>query len=94
MQLEQLSISFVEIFFSLGLFINAILFIPQLLKLYRTKDSQGLSLTTFGGFSLIQIFTVLHGYLHQDHLLIWGSVLSLMPCGGIAALIIYYRRLR
>ncbi len=81
----------VEIIFSLGLFINAVLFIPQIIRLYKTKNSQGISLVTFGGFSIIQFFTVLHAYLHQDILLLLGFLLSLITCGIVTFLIIFYR---
>lgn len=81
----------IEIIFGLGLFINAALFIPQIIKLYKTKNAQGLSLLTFAGFNLIQLFTVLHGYLHRDYLLMLGYVLSLIACGTVTAMIIYYR---
>jgi len=70
----------VEFFFSLGLFINAGLFVPQVVKLYRTKNTQGLSLLTFGGFNLIQIFAVLHGIINHDRILILGFSLSLITC--------------
>jgi len=84
----------IEIFFSLGLFINAALFIPQVIRLLRTKNSQGLSLITFAGFNLIQLFTFLHGYLHRDYLLAAGNLLSLISCGCVTFLILFYRKLR
>ena len=84
--------AFIEIFFSIGLFINAMLFVPQAIKLYRTKNAQGLSFTTFAGFNLIQLFTVLHGYLHHDLILLIGALLSLVTCGLVTFLIVFYRR--
>lgn len=81
----------IEIIFGLGLFINAGLFIPQIIRLYKTKDAKGLSLITFAGFNLIQFFTLLHGYLHKDYLLVFGYLLSLMACGMVTILIIFYR---
>lgn len=82
---------FIEGVFSLGLFINAVLFVPQIIKLYKTKNSEGLSLLMFVGFFLIQIFIFLHGYLHQDYLLMGGYALSLITCGTVSFLIIWYR---
>lgn len=81
----------IELMFGLGLFFNAALFIPQIIKLYKTKNSQGHSLLTFAGFNLIQLFTLLHGYLRKDYLLMFGFVLSLITCGIISFMIIYYR---
>ena len=37
----------IEIIFSSALFVNAMLFIPQILKIWKTKDAAGLSLITF-----------------------------------------------
>lgn len=81
----------IDIGFSLGMFINALLFIPQIIKLYKVKDSQGVSLLTFGGFTLIQLFTVLHGYFAKDYLLFGGSLASLLTCGTATILACWYR---
>jgi MtN3 and saliva related transmembrane protein len=86
--------NFIETFFSLGLFINALLFIPQIIKLYKTKSSEGFSLITFFGFNFIQIFTIFHGYLHHDILLMFGYILSFVTCGSVTYLIILYKRTR
>ena len=80
----------IEFIFSFGLFINAILFIPQAIKILQTKTTQGISLTTFIGFNIIQIFTFLHGYLHKDYLLMIGILLSFMTCSVVTVLIIVY----
>lgn len=84
--------SFIEIVFSLGLFINAALFIPQIIRLYKSKNAEGFSLLTFGGFNAIQIFIILHGYLHRDYLLIGGYILSLITCGTVTYMIFLYRK--
>jgi MtN3 and saliva related transmembrane protein len=57
---------FVEFCFGLSMFINVILFIPQIVKLFKTKNSVGVSLTTFIGFNTIQIFSIPHSYIHKD----------------------------
>ena len=56
----------VDIIFSVGLFFNAILFVPQALQIWRQKNAKGVSLFTFVGFNIMQLFTVLHGYLEKD----------------------------
>ncbi|MGA2655127.1 MAG: PQ-loop domain-containing transporter [Gammaproteobacteria bacterium] len=81
----------IETIFSLGLFINAALFIPQIMRLHQKKDSKELSLLTFGGFNFIQLFTILHGYLHQDYLLMGGFIASFITCGIVTGMIVYYR---
>ncbi|HEX4045957.1 MAG TPA: PQ-loop domain-containing transporter [Gammaproteobacteria bacterium] len=78
----------IETVFSIGLFINAALFIPQAVKLFRFKNPQGLSLITFVGFNFIQLFTIFHGYIHQDYLLMIGYILSFITCGSVSLMII------
>jgi MtN3 and saliva related transmembrane protein len=84
----------VEICFSAGLFVNALLFVPQIIKLWRTKESKDLSLLTFGGFNLIQIFAILHGCFNQDYILTIGFLLSFITCGTITTQIIFYKFFR
>ena len=81
----------IEFIFSMGLFINAVLFLPQIVTLFKTKNPTGLSLLTFAGFNLIQLFIFLHGYLHNDYLLMIGYFLSFLTCGAVTVMIIYYR---
>jgi MtN3 and saliva related transmembrane protein len=81
-----------ELMFTASMFANAVLFIPQALKVYRTKNASGLSLTTFIGFNIIQIFTILHGYIHKDYPLMFGFILSFIFCGVVTFLIFIYRK--
>ena len=78
--------------FGLGLFINAMLFIPQAIKLFRTKKVDGLSLITFSGFNIIQFFTILHGYFRKDYVLMIGFLLSFVFCGLVTMMIIFYKK--
>lgn len=82
---------FVDFFFALGLFINAILFIPQIIRLWRFKDPTGVSFITFAGFDAIQLFTIFHGMLVRDDLLTYGTFLSLITNTIVVLQIIYYR---
>jgi MtN3 and saliva related transmembrane protein len=82
----------VDFVFGLGLFINALLFIPQVIKLYRTKDAGDLSKITFVGFCLTQIAAICYGYLHSDWILMIGYCLSLMTCGLVTILIFKYSK--
>ena len=81
---------FVDTIFSLGLFFNAVLFVPQAIAILRNKNAYGLSLLTFGGFNIMQFFTALHGYLVSDYLLMCGFLLSFLTCGAVTFLILYY----
>ncbi|HEV2524658.1 MAG TPA: PQ-loop domain-containing transporter [Gammaproteobacteria bacterium] len=85
-------VDFVNIVFSLGLFLNAALFIPQALRIYRTKNAEGISLVTFVGFHIMQIFTVWHGYLVEDYALMVGFLLSFFTCGMVTCLALKYRK--
>ncbi|MDR3195573.1 MAG: hypothetical protein LBT58_02130 [Endomicrobium sp.] len=82
---------FVELCFGSGMFINAVLFTPQIARLLKTKNSKGLSLITFIGFNIIQLFGFLHGYIHNDYIFMLGMLLSLMLCGCVTFLIILYK---
>lgn len=82
----------IEIIFGFGLFLNAMLFLPQLFQLYKTKDTKGVSLLTFAGFNFIQIVTILHGYLFKDYVLMVGFIISLITGGAVTILIIVYRK--
>lgn len=84
-------VDFIEIGFSLTMIANALLFIPQMLRLYQTKDSSNLSLLTFVGFNVIQMFAILHGYIKHDEKLMYGMLLSFCLCFLLNVLALYYR---
>ena len=82
---------FVAVVFGLGLVCNALLFVPQVLALWRKKNSDGVSLLTFGGFSVLQAIAIVHGFYQHDLSLILGMAASLITCGTVTFLTIYYR---
>ena len=77
--------------FGLGLGCNALLFVPQVLAVWRKKSDEGISLITFGGFSVLQAIGIVHGVYQRDLSLILGMVASLATCGSVTALTIFYR---
>lgn len=81
----------VAIIFGLGLGSNALLFVPQIIAVWRKKTDEGISLVTFGGFSVLQMIGIVHGYFQQDYSLILGMAASLLTCGTVTALTIFYR---
>ena len=81
----------VAVIFGLGLLCNALLFVPQALAVWRQKSDEGVSLITFGGFSLLQAIGILHGIYQEDVSLILGMSASLLSCGTVTALTLYYR---
>lgn len=80
--------------FSLSLLANALLFIPQIMAIIQKKSAEGLSLITFLGFNVIQLFTLFHGLIIQDYLLALGVFLSILTCGAVTLLIIYYNHIK
>ncbi len=79
-----------ETAFAIGLAINAALFIPQAVKLYRTKDTKSLSLWTFAGFNVIQWVTIGHALYTKDYILALGNVANFLTSGTITVMILYY----
>jgi MtN3 and saliva related transmembrane protein len=82
---------FVAVAFGLGLLCNALLFVPQVLALWRKKNSDGVSLLTFGGFSVLQGIGIVHGVYQHDRSLILGMTASLITCGAVTSLTLFYR---
>jgi MtN3 and saliva related transmembrane protein len=81
----------VAVIFGLGLGGNALLFVPQLVAVWRKKSDEGISLITFGGFSVLQIVGIVHGLYQHDLSLTLGMIASFMTCGSLTALTIFYR---
>ena len=77
--------------FGLGLGCNAALFVPQAIAVWRKKTDDGISLITFGGFSVLQGIGIVHGALEHDWSLILGMAASLVACGSVTGLTVYYR---
>jgi MtN3 and saliva related transmembrane protein len=82
----------IEVLFSISLIVNAAFFVPQIIKLYKTKNTSGISLLMFLGFNLIQFISILYGYIKKDYILMWGFALSLLTCGSVSILILIYRK--
>jgi len=81
----------VAVIFGLGLGCNALLFVPQVLAVWRKKSDEGISLITFGGFSVLQVVGIVHGVYQRDWSLILGMAASLLTCGTVTGLTIVYR---
>ena len=85
--LEQI----ITIIFAISNTANAFLYLPQILLLYKRKDSSGVSLLMFFCFCMVLLVTTLYGYTKQDYILATTSLLSLCACGTATTLIIIYR---
>lgn len=89
--METWVIPLIEFLFAAALFVNALLFIPQALQIYKQKKSEEVSLITFGGFWLTQLLTVFHAIVKQDWILLMGYIAALITCGTVIILAIKYR---
>jgi two-component system, OmpR family, aerobic respiration control sensor histidine kinase ArcB len=82
----------VQLAFGAGLFVNALLFVPQSVRIIKEKSAKGVSLFTFLGLLLIQFTLVLYGIVERDYLLIIGCVASMVAYSSVAALVLLYRK--
>jgi MtN3 and saliva related transmembrane protein len=81
----------VAVVFGFALMGNAALFVPQALAIWRKKSDEGISLITFGGFNLLQVIAIVHGVYQHDLALIVGMIASLITCGAVTCLTLFYR---
>ncbi|MBA3896023.1 MAG: hypothetical protein H0X36_02550 [Sphingomonadaceae bacterium] len=81
----------VAIIFGLGLIINALLFVPQALTIWRSRSARGVSIVTFCGFGAMQLIGVIHGYYQEDWSLAIGMAVSFVACGSVTVLAIVFR---
>jgi MtN3 and saliva related transmembrane protein len=81
----------VAVVFGFALMGNAALFVPQALAVWRKKSGEGVSLVTFAGFNLLQAIAIVHGVYQHDLSLIVGMVASLITCGAVTCLTLFYR---
>jgi MtN3 and saliva related transmembrane protein len=84
----------VAVIFGLALMGNAALFVPQAIAVWRKKSDEGISLVTFGGFNVLQVIAIVHGCYQHDTSLIVGMVASLITCGTVTSLTLFYRMRR
>lgn len=77
--------------FSIALFINAMLFVPQAIKIFKEKSAKSISLSTFFGFLLIQLAAVLYGIMQHDQVLVYGYLISMLTCSAVILLTLRYK---
>jgi len=82
----------VTFLFGLGFVFNASLFIPQALRIIKTKSARNISLLTFAGFNVLQINGAFYGYYQNDLILLYGNVISFICCFAVTFLATYYRK--
>jgi two-component system aerobic respiration control sensor histidine kinase ArcB len=82
----------IDLIFGSALFFNALIFIPQAIKIWKEKTAKGVSLWTFFGFLITQFFIVLHGIIHKDYILAAGYFFAMFTCGAVVFLVLIYGR--
>lgn len=87
----QLINNLINIIFAIALFVNSLLFIPQIRCLYKNKHVGNTSILTFAGFNIMNLFGVLHGIVVDDKILIIGYSLSVVTNTTVTFLLIKYK---
>jgi MtN3 and saliva related transmembrane protein len=67
-------------------------FIPQIARLWRTKDASGISLVTFAAFSVGIVLWLAYGLLLRAWPIVVANVLTLCLTVAIVMLTLRYRR--
>ena len=72
-------------------FLTTIAFVPQVLKIWRTKSAKDVSLATFAAFTLGVVLWLLYGIARQEPpIIIWNSV-TLLLAVAILVMKVKYR---
>jgi MtN3 and saliva related transmembrane protein len=77
--------------FGLGLGANALIFVPQIIAIWRRKTSEGVSTATFAAFNVLQAIGIAHGFFQRDYALMLGMIASLVSSGTVTVLALRYR---
>lgn len=80
-----------EVVFAVGIFINALLFVPQAIKVFKEKYAKEVSLITFAGFNVMQLASFFHAFWRSDYTFAIGSLASFFTCGAVTTLVVIYR---
>ena len=83
-------IVWIQHLFYLALLLNSTILLPQIIKIFKTKNVKNLSIISFLGFLFMQIITLLHAIFHQDIALAIGMALSSATTGTLIVQIIIY----
>ncbi|MDF1794985.1 MAG: PQ-loop domain-containing transporter [Coxiellaceae bacterium] len=89
-----MAVSLINWFFGVGLFVNAMLFIPQLYRILKERSAKELSLIMFIGFCLTQLSAIAYGFVHDDWEIVVGFGLAFVLCFSITIFAIFYRLTR
>ena len=78
--------------FGIGLVVNALLYVPQIMRIIKEKGSRELSYVMFCGFLCLTFSQVVYGFFKHDWIMAWGNMLTFITCGTVVCLIFFYRK--
>jgi MtN3 and saliva related transmembrane protein len=78
--------------YGIGLLVNAMLYVPQILRLVKERASNELSYVMFCGFLCLTLSQVLYGFFRHDWIMAWGNMSTFITCGTVVCLIFIYRK--
>lgn len=82
----------IDVLFGISAFYNACIYLPQIYRLVKIKQSDELSLTMFILFCVTQSIQIAYTYLIADaYVYALGISLVLIACATTTILIVYYR---
>ncbi len=74
-----------------ALFINAALFLPQIIRIYRVREANAISIGMLVGMVIVSACGTLHGHFHHQHLVLLGYLLVFFMSLAVLAMTAYYR---
>jgi signal transduction histidine kinase/uncharacterized protein with PQ loop repeat len=81
---------YLDYIYGLIFILNAIIFIPQAVKIIQNKSAKDVSLITYAGLFAIQVFFIFHTLQTRNHILLIGFILSLITTAAVLILTVYY----
>lgn len=68
-----------------------LLTLPQLLTVWKHRQVEGLSLTTWAGYAVMSLLWLIYGAMHNEKPIVITNALLLLIDAGIAVGILIYR---
>ncbi|HUL79978.1 MAG TPA: hypothetical protein VL691_22120 [Vicinamibacteria bacterium] len=75
----------------IGGMVNALLFVLQIVKLVRCRRAEGISISMYAGFLVLQLVTGVDLVFHQIWTLVAGMAASAVATSGIIILALHFQ---
>ena len=76
---------------AIGAIVNALLFVPQIVKLVRVRRAEGVSTAMYAGFLVLQVVTGVDLVFHRIWALATGMAASAIATSAILVLALHYQ---